>query len=55
MDRTKLQNNLIQELLENMDMKCLLQIADEFLENNYSKFSDEELLKEVKELYPHLL
>jgi predicted house-cleaning noncanonical NTP pyrophosphatase (MazG superfamily) len=55
MDRTKLQNNLIQEILEDMDIKCLLQIADEVLEENYNKLSDEELLEEVKELYPHLL
>ena len=55
MNRSELQDQLIQQILDDMDMKCLLQMCYDMMDENYDKYSDEELMEEVKEYYPHIL
>ncbi len=55
MNRSELQDQLIQQILDDMDMKCLLQMCYDMMDENYDKYSDEELITEVKEYYPELL
>ena len=55
MNRSDLQENLIQQILDDMDMDGLMQLAYDYMDESYGKYSDEELKEEVKEYYPHLL
>jgi hypothetical protein len=38
-----------------MDLKCLLQMCYDVMDENYDKYSDEELITECEEYYPELL
>jgi len=42
-------------MIDDMDMKTLTNIVNDYLEEDLDKISDEELLKEVEEFYPHLI
>ena len=42
-------------IVDDMDMKCLLQMCYDMMDGNYDSYSDEELITEVKEYYPELL
>ena len=55
MNRSELQDQLIQQILDDMDMKCLLQMCYDMMDENYDKYSDAELTEECKEYYPELL
>jgi hypothetical protein len=55
MNRSELQENLIQNILDDMDMDGLMQLAYDYMDESYGKYSDEELKEEVKEYYPHIL
>ena len=55
MNRSELQDNMIQQILEDMDIKTMMAILYDQMDENYDKYSDEELLTEVKEYYPDLL
>ena len=55
MNRSDLQENLIQQILDDMDLDGLMQLAYDYMDESYGKYSDEELKGEVKEYYPHLL
>ena len=55
MNRTELQDQLIQNMLDNMDLKTMTQLCYDYLDEGYAKYSDEELTEEVKEYYPDLL
>jgi len=55
MNRSELQDQLIQQMLDDMDLKTMTQLCSDYLDEGYDNYSDEELLKEVKEYYPHLL
>ena len=55
MNRKDLQDQLIQTILDGMDLKCLLQMCYDVMDENYDKYSDEELTEECKEYYPELL
>jgi len=55
MNRSELQENLIQNILDDMDMDGLMQLAYDYMDESYGKYSDSELKEEVKEYYPHLL
>ena len=54
-DRNELQDALIQQMLDDMDLKTLTQLCYEYLDEGYSKYSDNELRNEVIEYYPDLL
>jgi hypothetical protein len=55
MNRQELQQALINDQIEGMDFKTMWQCLYEFMDESYDKFSDEELLAEIKEYYPELL
>ena len=55
MNRSDLQDNMIQQILDDMDIKTMMAILYDNMNESYDKYSDAELLEEVKEYYPHLL
>ena len=55
MNRSELQDNMIQQILDDMDIKTMMAILYDNMSESYDKYSDEELMEEVKEYYPHLL
>ena len=55
MNRSELQDQLIQHILDGMDLKCLLQMCYDVMDENYDNYSDEELITECEEYYPELL
>ena len=54
-DRDELQDNLINQILDDMDIKTMMAILYDSMSEDYDKYSDKEILEEVKEYYPHLL
>lgn len=54
-DRNKLQQNLIDQILDDMDLKTLLQLVAEQLDASYDMYTVDELITEAKEYYPELL
>ena len=55
MNRSELQDTMIQQILDDMDIKTMMSILYDSMNEDYDKYSDEEILEEVKEYYPHLL
>ena len=55
MNRSELQQQLIDEMIDGMDYKTMWQILDSYMMESYDKYTDEELIEEVKEYYPHIL
>ena len=55
MNRSELQDNMIQQILDDMDIKTMMAILYDSMSEDYDKYSDKEILEEVKEYYPHLL
>ena len=55
MNRSELQQQLIDNMIEGMDFKTMWQVLDSYMMESYDKYTDEELIAEVEEYYPHLL
>jgi len=55
MNRQELIENYVDRILEGMSTKDLVRIVGDQLEENFSTYSDEELITEVEEYYPDLL
>ena len=55
MNRSELQQQLVNEMMEGMDFKTMWQVLYDFMDESYDKYTDEELMEEVKEYYPELL
>ena len=55
MNRDQLQNDYIESIIDGMDHKDLWQFVYDTMEQNLESYSDEELVTEVKDYYPHLL
>jgi hypothetical protein len=55
MNRTELQDQLIQQMLDDMDLKTMTCLCYDYLMEGYDKYSDEELLTECQEYYPELV
>jgi hypothetical protein len=55
MDRKTLQDTLIQQMLDDMDLKTLMCLCYDYLSEGYDKYSDEEMIAECNEYYPELL
>ena len=55
MNRSELQQQLIDEMIDGMDHKTMWQILDSYMMESYDKYTDEELMEEVKEYYPYIL
>ena len=54
-DRDQLQDALIQQILDDMDIKTMMAILYDSMSEDYDKFSTDELIAEAEEYYPHLL
>ena len=54
-DRDELQDNLINQILDDMDIKTMMAILYDNMSESYDKYSVDELIEEVKEYYPHIL
>jgi len=54
-DREELQNNLINQILDDMDIKTMMAILYDNMNETYDKYSVDELIQEVEEFYPELL
>ena len=54
-DRDQLQDAFINEIIDGMDMKDLIQIVYDNMKNNYDAYTVDELIEDVEEYYPHLL
>jgi hypothetical protein len=54
-NRTELQENYIQQLIEGMDYKTMERFVYDTLEENLTNYTDEELITEVTDYYPELL
>ena len=55
MNRSELQRNMVDAIVDGMDLEMLCQLACDALSTTYDEYSDDELMEEVKEYYPHLL
>ena len=55
MNRQELQEQLIEQVIDGMDFKTMWQVLFDFMDQSYDKYTDEELMEEVKEYYPELL
>ena len=55
MNRSKLQDNMIQQIIDDMDIKTMAALLYDYFDADYDKYSDAELMEEVKEYYPHIL
>ena len=55
MNRSEIQSTLIQQILDDMDINTMMAILYDHMDESYDKYSEEELLEEVKEYYPHIL
>ena len=54
-DRDELQASLINQILDDMDIKTMMAILYDNMDESYDKYSVDELIEEVEEYYPHLL
>ena len=54
-DRDALQDSMIQQILDDMDIKTMMGILYDQMDENFDKYSVDELIAEVEEYYPHLL
>jgi len=55
MNRSELQQKLIDSTINGMDFKTMWSVLYDYMDESYDKYSDEELMEEVKEYYPELL
>tara|TARA_B100000900_G_scaffold334608_1_gene295972 strand:+ start:453 stop:680 length:228 start_codon:yes stop_codon:yes gene_type:complete len=54
-DRDKLQDDYIRELIDGMDHKSMYAFVYDTINENLDKYSVPELIEEVEECYPELL
>ena len=54
-DRDQLQDSMINQILDDMDIKTMMAILYDNMSESYDKSSVDELIAEVEEYYPHLL
>ena len=55
MNRSELQTALIEQILDDMDIKTMMAMLYDVMDESYDKYSEKELIAEVEEYYPHLL
>ena len=55
MNHSELLDTYIETIIDGMDHKDLWQYVYDSLEQNFETYSEEELVTEVKEYYPHIL
>ena len=54
-DRDELQDAMINQILDDMDIKTMMAILYDNMSESYDKYTVDELIEEVEEYYPHLL
>ena len=54
-DRDALQDQLINQILDDMDIKTMMAILYDNMDESYDKYSVDELIAEVEEYNPDLL
>ena len=54
-NRDELQDNLINQILDDMDIKTMMALLYDVMNENYDKYSVDELIAEAEEYYPQLL
>ena len=54
-DRDELQDAYINRIIDGMDIDGLCQLAYDYLNENYDKYSVDELITEVEEFYPDMM
>ena len=54
-DRNQLQNDYIERIIDGMDHRDLWQYVYDSLEQNFDRYSEQELVTEVEDYYPDLL
>ena len=54
-EREKLQDDYVYEVVDGLDHKTAFHILIDCMTQCYDDYTDEELLTEVKDTYPHLL
>ena len=54
-DRDQLQEDMINRIIDGMDIDGLCQLAYDYLNENYDKYSVDELIAEVEEYYPDMM
>ena len=54
-DRDQLQKDMINRIIDGMDIDGLCQLAYDYLNENYDKYSVKELITEVEEFYPDMM
>jgi len=55
MNRSELQDQLVQQIIDDMDLKTMTCLCYDYLMEGYDKYSEKELREEVEEYYPHIL
>ena len=55
MNRSELQQKLIDKMIEGMDFKTMWSVLYDYMDESYDKYSYQELKTEVEEYYPELL
>ena len=55
MNRSEIQQELINNMIDGMDHTTMWQVLFDFMDQSYDKYTDDELMEEVKEYYPELL
>ena len=55
MNRSELQDQLIQQIIDDMDIKTMAALLYDMMDESYDKYSEKELKNEVEEYYPHIL
>ena len=55
MDREELRNQLVERILEDMGTDELVAMAGDWLDEQYDKLTDEEIIFQAGESYPDLL
>ena len=54
-DRDQLQDAMINQILDDMDIKTMMAILYDHMSESYDSYTVDELITEVEEYYPHLL
>jgi hypothetical protein len=54
-NRDELQDNLINQILDDMDIKTMMAILYDNMSESYDKYSVDELIAEVEEYYPDMM
>ena len=55
MNRSELQDQLIQQIIDDMDIKTMAALLYDMMDESFDNYSENELIAEVEEYYPHIL